>query len=204
MVGGDCEYARCEADVPGRTMLTASPITGVFGGRKAARRKISRRAAILSGETMTVRFGITMFSPTVAFCCSRWRFRAHLGPSTLSHSVWLPKKAVSRLKKKKFCSRLPAHCPSHLASSRQTPHLPWPVVTRGMRMPLITRLPVNSAAACISLSSISALGCKRRGGLRPGCGRGSRRLAREGARRCCGCSGGDMATGALKWAEMRS
>ena len=198
MVGGDCEYARCEADVPGRTMLTASPINGVFGGRKAASRKINLLAAILSGETITVRFEMRMFSPTAAFCCSRWRLRAHLGPNMLSHSVWLPRKAVSRLKKKKFCSRAPAHRPSHRASSRQTPHLPWPVMTRGMRIPLTTRLPVNSAAICISLSNIRAFDCKRRGGLRPGCGGSSRTLVREGARRCCGWSGGETATGALK------
>jgi hypothetical protein len=60
-----------EADVPGRTMLTASPITGEFEGKNADRRNINLRAAILSGDTITVRFGMTMFSPTVAFCCSR-------------------------------------------------------------------------------------------------------------------------------------
>ena len=71
LLGGDCEYARKDAEVLGRMKAELSEMAGVLGGRKAASRKISLRAAILSEETMTVRFGMVRFSPAVAFCCSR-------------------------------------------------------------------------------------------------------------------------------------
>lgn len=157
-MGGDCEYPRNDAEVLGRIGEAPSQEVTVFGGRKAARRKMSLRAAILSGETITVRFGMIRLSPPLDRCCSRWRLRCHLGPSKFSHSVWLPRKAVSKLKKKKFSSRLPAHFPSHRASSRHTPHLPWPVMTRGMRIPLTRRCPARSTAFLISGSNMRALG----------------------------------------------
>jgi hypothetical protein len=203
LVGGDWEYAPSEADVVGRIGKLASPMAAVLEGRKADRRKINLRAAILSGETMIVLFAMTVFSPAFAFCSSRCRLRAHLGPSMWSHSVWLPRKAVMRLKKKKFCSRRPAHRPSQRASSRQTPHFPCPVVTRGIRIPLTTRLPVSSAAAWMSLSSMKVLGCNLNG-LRDECIGASLTPAREGARRCWLGAGGDEALGALNWARIRS
>jgi hypothetical protein len=55
LLGGDCEYARKDADVPGRMNAEFSLTAGVFGGRNAASRNINLRAAILSGDTMMVR-----------------------------------------------------------------------------------------------------------------------------------------------------
>ena len=68
-------------------MYVLSATADALDGRKAARRKINLLAAILSGDTTTVRLAIVRFSPAVAFCCSRWRLRCHFGPSIFSHSV---------------------------------------------------------------------------------------------------------------------
>jgi hypothetical protein len=70
-VGGDCEYPRREAEVLGRIGDAPSYELGVFDGKKAASRNMSRRTAILSGDTMTVRLGMVRFSPALDLCCSR-------------------------------------------------------------------------------------------------------------------------------------